>query len=158
MVDIQGSDTIGSGRVAPYKYDVTDKTKQLHIECKCYSSNNGRILKQWIQKTVDECAMCTTKFPTIVIAHPSDILKYIACIDSSITEYITVPELYGASIQGVSGISLEDNDRSFRIKEVVSMHFFNTVRIPLRHRTIELLIFDRQGLIKIAKLLEATSE
>lgn len=153
--DVAGSDTIGSGRIPPYKYDVTDQTKQLHIECKCYSSNNGRILKKWIEKLYNECARSTTKYPVIVIANPADITKYITCVDSSIAEDLKIPHLFGyPKVTEAVGISLEASDRSFRIKEPGSLHFFNIIKVPLKHRIIELIIFDRLHFIELWKRLK----
>jgi hypothetical protein len=101
--------------------------------------------------------MSSTKYPVIVVANPLNVNEYVACIDASIAEVISIPHLYGyPQVTESVGISLEPNDQSFRMKKVNTPHFFNTVRVPLKHRTVELIIFDRDGLKAVAKRLEAT--
>jgi hypothetical protein len=157
--DCSGRESLRSGALDGYKYDVLDSTGLLYIECKTRKIG-FRVDLEWIWKLLDDMFHDNNyEIPVIIIAHPDNVEDYIACIHTKIIDFkLVLPPFYGGIYNEVEH-SLKLKNKSFRIAPPEHPTYFNLVKIPIPSKGyIDFYIYDRKGFKDIASQLRKRDE
>jgi hypothetical protein len=147
--DVQGKDTLMSGAVPKYKYDVLDKTGILFIECKL--RKELKIERKWLEKLRWD-TMESTYIPVVAIKTHDMWDNYLVLIDMGIKELVPsfVPDIL-VTIQCGSNRKSIDMSLCWREHQANCLDWNNPADVG---KEIGLyLIGSRYGLKSLAKEL-----
>ncbi len=157
--DCHGVESLRSGALCGYKYDVLDSSGKLYIECKT-RQEGFKVDLEWIWKLLDDMFHDNNhEIPVIAIAHSDDPEDYIVCVHSKIRDLgLALPPFYG-NIYNESEKALRISNQSFRIVPIGHPMYFNIVKIPVPARGwIDFLVYDRKGFRDIANQIKASKD
>ena len=163
MKDCNGTRSPGSGQIPGRKYDITDASERLFIECKSRKKASNRGLKvetKWITKLVDDCYrdMDQKKIPALAVTTSNNQRDYIVLVYGP--RIVEAGNLLGVRLYGwpqedmAISHKIAANAKSFAIKKPKTPGFFNVVVVPIGKVSFEFWLYDRDMFLQLAEALQ----
>jgi Holliday junction resolvase len=161
--DCSGTTSPGSGQIPGKKYDITDSTGTLFLECKSRKKSSNRGLKvetKWIEKLVSDYYrdMHSKQIPAIAVTTSDSQYDYLVLVNAPhIIEgnYLDI-KLYGWPKEDLAvPFRVSKNAKSFAIKKPGSPGFYNVVYVPIGDSVYEFFIYDRSSFQQLVEAISA---
>jgi len=162
--DTGGKPSPGSGSIPGKKYDVTDASGRLFIECKSRKRPSSRGLKvelKWIAKLMSDYYrdMKPEKIPALAVTASNDQRDYVVLVyGQGVIENRELLDvrLYGWPEEDMAvPHTVAENAKSFAIKKPKSPGFYNVVMVPIKGKLYDFWLYDRVAFRKLVEALNA---